>query len=259
MFKVRILQTLYNLADEAVESQIRDRLSFARYLGLELELIKPLFDRFGDYLAQAGLEARDGQIIDASIIPVPIQRNCRDENRRIKDGEVPEDWDEHKARQKDTDTRWTNKHRKRHFGGKNHIGVDAEHTLIRDFEATAANVRDSQVFDDVLDPDNADPAGLGRQRLPQRSDRGRIEWGRLRKPHLREVPEQPTAHRRATSSQPSPLQGALARRARLRIPAKHHRRQAHPHHRQGTGGDQDRLHEPRLQPDALPPAHQVRG
>ena len=79
MFKVLVLQTLYNLADEAVEYQIRDRLLFARFLGLEmydsvpdgttvwrfrerlkeLELIKPLFDRFGDYLARAGLEARN--------------------------------------------------------------------------------------------------------------------------------------------------------------------------------------------------------
>jgi IS5 family transposase len=115
LFKVLILQTLYNLADEAVECRIRDRLSFMRFLGLEmydrvpdgtrvwrsrerlkaLELIKPLFDRFGDHLTQAGPEARRGEIIDASIVPVPIQRNRRTENRRIKAGKVPEDWDEH--------------------------------------------------------------------------------------------------------------------------------------------------------------------
>jgi IS5 family transposase len=177
MFKVLVLQTLYNLADEAVEYQIRDRLSFARFLGLEmydsvpdgttvwrfrerlkeLGLIKPLFERFGDYLAQAGLEARNGQIIDASIVAVPIQRNSREENRRIKEGEVPEHWEESKRRQKDTDARWTQKHGKSHFGYKNHIDVDAEHKLIRDYEATSANVHDSQVFDEVLDPDNADP------------------------------------------------------------------------------------------------------
>ena len=37
MFKVLVLQTLYNLADEQVEYQIRDRLSFMRFLGLRLE------------------------------------------------------------------------------------------------------------------------------------------------------------------------------------------------------------------------------
>ena len=88
---------------------------------------------------------------------VPIQRNSREDNRRIKEGEVPEDWEEGKRRQKDTDARWTKKHGKSHFGYKNHVDVDAEHKLIRDFEVTAANVHDSQVVDDVVDPDNADP------------------------------------------------------------------------------------------------------
>jgi len=37
MFKILVLQTLYNLADEQVEYQIRDRLSFMRFLGLGLE------------------------------------------------------------------------------------------------------------------------------------------------------------------------------------------------------------------------------
>jgi IS5 family transposase len=114
-------------------------------------------DRFGDHLAQARLQARNEQIIDASIVRVPIQRNSRDENRRINAGEVPEDWDEHKRRQKDNDARWTKKHGKSAFGYKNHIDVDAEHRLIRDDETTAANVHDSQVFDDIIDPENADP------------------------------------------------------------------------------------------------------
>lgn len=74
-----------------------------------------------------------------------------------KDGHEPEDWDAPKRRQKDTDARWTKKHGKSSFVYKNHIDVDAEHTLIRDFEATPANVHDSPVFDDVIDPGNHDP------------------------------------------------------------------------------------------------------
>ena len=38
-----------------------------------------------------------GQIIDASIVPVPQQRNSRDENARIKDGETPEGWEKQPA------------------------------------------------------------------------------------------------------------------------------------------------------------------
>jgi IS5 family transposase len=177
MFKVLILQTLYNLSDEQVEYQIRDRLSFARFLGLgiedsvpdattvwnfrerlkELELLEVLFDRFGDYLAAEGYQAKQGQIIDASIVPVPIQRNSGEENRRIKNGEVPDDWSEAKREQKDTEARWTKKNGKSYFGYKNHIDVDAEHKLIRTFAVTAANVHDSQVLDDLIDPDNEDP------------------------------------------------------------------------------------------------------
>lgn len=120
MFKVLVLPTAYNLADEQVEYQIRDRLSCGRFLGLgiedrvpdattvrhfrerikELGLIEPLFKRFDDDLAAEGRHARQGQIIDAAIVPVPIQRNSREESRRIKQGEVPEDWSEAKREQK---------------------------------------------------------------------------------------------------------------------------------------------------------------
>ena len=37
MFKILILQSLYNLSDEQMEFQIRDRLSFLRFLGLNFE------------------------------------------------------------------------------------------------------------------------------------------------------------------------------------------------------------------------------
>ena len=177
MFKILILQTLYNLSDTQVEFQIRDRLSFARFhaLGIEdgvpdhttvwlfrerlkeLGLIEPLFDRFGDYLAAEGFEAKQGQIVDASIVPVPIQRNSREENGRIKNGEVPQDWSDAKREQKDVEARWTKKNGKSYFGYKNYIDVDAENKLIRTFEVTPANVHDSQILDELIDPDNTDP------------------------------------------------------------------------------------------------------
>ena len=46
----------------------------------EASLIKKLFERFDQHLAARGYMARGGQIIDASIVPVPTQRNSRDEN-----------------------------------------------------------------------------------------------------------------------------------------------------------------------------------
>jgi IS5 family transposase len=165
------------LTDEQVEYQIRDRPSFARFLGLgidddvpdattmwrfrerfkELGLIEPLFNRFGDDLVAEGYQAKQGQIVGASIIAVPIQRNSREENRRIKAGTVPEDWSPAKRAHQDIEARWTKKHGTNTFDDKNHLDVDAAHKPIRSFTVTPAQVHDSQVFDDLIDPDNEDP------------------------------------------------------------------------------------------------------
>ena len=69
--------------------------------------MKRLFSRFDRYLWEHGFTARKGQIVDASIVSVPIQRNNREENARIKKGEVPPDWSEAKRRQKDIHARWS--------------------------------------------------------------------------------------------------------------------------------------------------------
>jgi len=175
MFKVLVLQSLYNLSDDKTEFQIRDRLSFMRFLGLSLGdavpdaktiwlfreqlteagLIERLFHEFEVFLGEKGFSAKKGQIIDASIIPAPRQRNSRDENQQIKAGEIPNDWSDHKKRQKDNDARWTKKNGQNHYGYKNHIDIDVEHKLIREYEVTPASVHDSQVFESVLDEDNS--------------------------------------------------------------------------------------------------------
>jgi IS5 family transposase len=93
--------------------------------------------------------------VDASIVPVPKQRNSREENKQIKQGEVSEDWSEHKRRQKDTEARWTKKNSQNYYGYKNHIDVDVKHKLIRSYEVTTASVHDSHVFEGLLDEDNS--------------------------------------------------------------------------------------------------------
>lgn len=175
MFKILILQSLYNLSDEATEFQILDRLSFMRFLKLNLgdrvpdaktiwlfreqltkaELIDPLFAEFDAFLRNNGYSAKKGQIVDASIVSVPKQRNSRDENNKIKKGDVPKDWKHAKRRQKDIDARWTKKNGKSHYGYKNHISVDVKHKFIRTYEVTDASVHDSNVFDDLLDNSNS--------------------------------------------------------------------------------------------------------
>lgn len=176
MLKVLVLQHLYNLADEQTEYQIRDRYSFCRFLGLspegkvpdartiwlfrevlkEHELVDELFAQLNAQINAAGYLSRQGQIVDASMVSAPRQRNSREDNAKIKQGETPEDWEDKPSmlRQKDLDARWTKKHGRTHYGYKNHISVDRQHKLIRHFEVTPASVADSTVFDVLLDPDN---------------------------------------------------------------------------------------------------------
>ena len=204
-FKIVVLQSLYNLSDEQTEFMIRDRLSFMRFLDLRLEdtvpdattlwlfrealveakLIDTLFDRFGQHLAAKGYIARGGQIVDATIVSAPKQRNTREENNTVKNGDTPEDWEKKPAknRQKDKDARWTKKHGKSFYGYKNHVDVDKAHKLIRKWDATDASPHDSQKLDDVLDPTNtskevwADSAYRSaeiEQRLKEKGYRSRI-------------------------------------------------------------------------------------
>lgn len=92
-------------------------------------MVEALFKQFDGYLARQGYIARGGQILDASIVPVPCNHNSRDENAAIKKGELPEDWADKPTMcsQKDTDARWTRKHGKNHYGDKNHVNVDRKH------------------------------------------------------------------------------------------------------------------------------------
>jgi IS5 family transposase len=132
--------------DEKTIWDFRDRL-----VGKGLD--KELFDQFAGLLEKHGLIAHEGKIIDASFVEAPRQRNTRDENKQIKEGIVPEEWEKvpNKKRQKDTDARWTKKNNETHYGYKNHAKVDNKHKLIAAYTTTDASVHDSQALDSLLD------------------------------------------------------------------------------------------------------------
>jgi transposase, IS5 family len=170
------LQALYNLSDDQAEYQLRDRLSFMRFLGLGIEDAVPdsktlwlyrealgkagameeLFDLFDGFLKDKGYPAMGGQITDATIVSAPKQHNSREENETIKEIKTPEGWKSKPAknRQKDKDARWTKKHERSYYGYKNHIGVDRRHKFVRRYGVSDASVHDSQKLEDVLDMSN---------------------------------------------------------------------------------------------------------
>ena len=133
LFKILILQALYGMSDDQAEFQIRDRLTFIRFLGLgpgdavpdaktiwlfrehltRAGAVETLFARFDTLLRDKGYLAMSGQILDASLIPAPRQHLDDGEKAAIKDGEsAAEIWPDQpaKAAQKDVDARWTVKH-----------------------------------------------------------------------------------------------------------------------------------------------------
>ena len=174
MFKVLIIQRLYSISDDQIEFQIRDRASFQRFLGIFAghgspdaktvwffrerlsaeNVVGDLFLAFDEQLLRHGFVARGGQMIDASFVEVPRQRNTREENETIKNGKVPDSWKSQpdKMAQKDVDARWTKKNEETFYGYKNHVNADVQSKFIRSYVVTPASVHDSQMFDDLLLP-----------------------------------------------------------------------------------------------------------
>ncbi len=101
---------------------------------------------FAALMEQVGVITREGSIVDASFVDVPKQRNNRDENKKIKEGDGEELWqdNENKRCQKDIDARWTEKNGEKHFGYKDHVKVDSDSKMIADFSVTDAAVHDSR-------------------------------------------------------------------------------------------------------------------
>ena len=168
-FKMLYLQAQHGLSFEQTEHLVRDRLSWMRFCGLtiadpvpdantlwdfrEALIAAGAFDRLFEQLDQAikgaGFIPMGGQIIDASLVAAPRQRNTQEEKDAIKAGKTADEiWPDKRAKalQKDTDARWVVKSSKGktkpdgtvqsdlnipEYGYKTHISIDAEHGFIR--------------------------------------------------------------------------------------------------------------------------------
>ena len=113
-----------------------------------------------------------GQIVDATIVAAPKQRNTDAEKADIKAGKIPDAWKDKpaKLRQKDRDARWTVKFSKAKaaeegkvqqrdiaipaFGYKNHASIDRRHGFIRGWNVTSAAAYDGAQLRNVLNRSN---------------------------------------------------------------------------------------------------------
>ena len=193
MFKILVIQTLNNLSDERTEYLINDRLSFMRLLDMGLSdrvpdaktvwlfrervtqagAIDGLFNRFDATLRNAGYLPMSGQILDATLVAVPKQRNTNAEKAVLRVGRIPQDWQDKPAKlsHRDRHARWTLKFTKAKrqddgtipstdlaipfFGYKSHISIDRKFQLIRKRKTTDAAASDgARLREGLLDRSN---------------------------------------------------------------------------------------------------------
>lgn len=139
----------------------------------ETGTLKRVMKAFDWQLQKKGYIPMSGQIVDASLVPAPKQRNTDREREAIKAGKSAEEiWPDepNKAAQKDTDARWTlkigGKVRYREdgtplpmialpvFGYKSHIGIDRRYGFIRSMAVTSASTADGRLLRRVISTDN---------------------------------------------------------------------------------------------------------
>jgi len=165
MFKILVLQRLYQLSDDAMEFQLYDRKSFLTFVGIkngdtvpdaktiwsfrnalaQAGLDQELFKTFDRLLQQQGYHARSGQILDAEIIEVRRPRSQNDEDYETSASQA----------QVDRDANYTKKRNKTYFGYKNHVNIDRRHKFVRVYEVETAAPHDSRFFGPLLDPNNS--------------------------------------------------------------------------------------------------------
>lgn len=171
-----VLQSLHGLSLEQTEYLVRDRLSWMRFCRLGPEdrvpdantlwdfrealiaagALDDLFERLDRAITAAGYLPRGGQIVDATLVATPRQRNTDGERAALKEGKsAAEIWPGKpaKARQKDIDVRWTVKYSKVTarldgtkpvdiplpvHGCKSHLSIDRMHGIVRRHVVTDA-------------------------------------------------------------------------------------------------------------------------
>lgn len=229
MFKILVIQTLNNLSDDRTEYLINDRLSFMRFLGLGLSdrvpdaktiwlfrerlteagAIQQLFERFDATLRNAGYLPMSGQILDATLVAAPKQRNTNGEKEDLREGRIPQDWQDKPAKlsHKDRHARWTLKFTKAKrqedgtlpatdlaipfFGYKSHVSIDRKFRLIRKWKTTDAAASDgARLREGLLDKTNtastvwADTAYRSKANEDFMEKEGFVSKVHRKKPHL---------------------------------------------------------------------------
>jgi IS5 family transposase len=170
MFKALLLQQWYGLSDPALEEALTDRLSFRRFVGLDLAAATPdhtTLWRFREALQGAGLadalfaeinrqfDARGlmlkcGTLLDASLVEAQAAAPPPAEQQPAAAGDSTPAPSRLLRSCVDPDADWTRRGRRHYFGYKAHIGADAGSALIRTQHLTPASVNETVCADALV-------------------------------------------------------------------------------------------------------------
>lgn len=180
MIKCLLLAKWYGLSDPQLEEQLRDRLSFRRFVGLGLAETTPdettfvnfrkrlresghgstLFDGVLEQLRRKGLVLEEGSLVDATIVEQATggpRKNVEGESTR------------------DRAASFTKKHGRTYHGFKAHVNVSTDR-LITDYRFDTAKVHDSRHIDDLIQGETqavyADSAYMAKHRSEDLARRG---------------------------------------------------------------------------------------
>jgi transposase, IS5 family len=155
LLRVMILQHLYGLSDPQAEEQIKDRLSFQKFVQVDAQESVPdetTIGRFRQRLIQCGLHeellallnrqlekrgyiVRQTTLVDATIV---ASSRHRPKTEDAASGQAP-----------DAEASYTRKGRRTYYGYKAHVSSDAQHQLIRTAVISTAKAQDCHVFERV--------------------------------------------------------------------------------------------------------------
>ena len=183
MVKALLLQQWYGLSDPALEEALGDRLSFRRFVGLQLDQGAPdhsvvsrfrkalraggldgaLFAEIERQLQARGLIVKTGTLMDATLVEAAVRRPGSPAGS---------------GSQRDGDAAWTRKGGKSLFGYKAHVGVDQDSGLIRRARLTPAKVNESEVADELICGDER--AVYGDRAYELKTRRARLKAARIK-------------------------------------------------------------------------------
>ena len=154
-----------------------------------------------------------GQILDTTLVAAPKQRNTNDEKTDLREGRIPQDWQDKpsKLSHKDRHARWTLKFTKAKrqedgsmpatdlaipfFGYKSHISIDRKFRLIRKWKTTDAAASDgARLREGLLDKTNtastvwADTAYRSKANEDFMEKQGFVSKVHRKKPNLKPMP-----------------------------------------------------------------------